>query len=118
MSRPRHRYDTAGAAERAVSVKAMREQLAKDYNLGVDDPRIVQACTVRLNQQNWEGQIALGRPVPSAELQAYTNVISQLLGAPRVALNVEFVDHSDVCIKCRAPLPPREEPAPVAPAPG
>ena len=110
----RHTHTAAG--ERVASLKAARAELAVAYGLLETDPRIGQAALVKLNQQNWERDVLVGRPVPNSELQAYTNVVSQLLGPPAVPLNIHFIDGSDVCVTCRGPLPPRSERVPVEPA--
>ncbi|MGB8893283.1 MAG: hypothetical protein WCD13_03055 [Pseudolabrys sp.] len=110
------RRDHTAAGERVASLKAMRAELAVAYGLLETDPRIGQAALVKLNQQNWERDVLVGRPVPNSELQAYTNVVSQLLGPPAVPLNIHFIDGSDVCVTCRGPLPPRSERVPVEPA--
>jgi hypothetical protein len=101
MSRKRHQINAEHAAERVSSLKAMREELAKTYKLRTNDPRIEQAAITRMNQSNWEAQIVAGRPVPSAELEGYTNTIAQLLGKPPVDLNVRFVE-GHICPRCQA----------------
>jgi hypothetical protein len=128
MSRHRRlkKISHAEAAESITNLTAMREQLAKDYNMSADDPRIAQACIVRLNQGAWEKQILVGVPVPAVELEAYTNVVAALLGPPPCAsLKVRFVhvcfhcqteseiDPDALCAKCGAELPPKPERGPV-----
>ena len=109
------RHTHTAASERVASLKAARAELAVAYGLPETDPRIGQAALVKLNQQNWERDVLVGRPVPNSELQVYTNIISQLLGPPAVPLNIHFIDGSDVCVKCRGPLPPRSERVSVEP---
>ena len=67
----------------------------------MDDARIGQAALVKLNQENWQGQILLGRPVPACELEAYTATVASLLGKPPTDLNIKFVE-GFVCPKCQA----------------
>ena len=90
-------------AGRMAKLKALRVELAAQYSLTVDDPRIQQGALAKLNQGNWEAKVLLGNPVPNTELQAYTNIISQLLGPPAVPLTVRFVDQG-FCKKCKADL--------------
>lgn len=102
MSRHRHKQAIAGIAERAAAARAVREELAKTYSLSPDDPRIHQASIIKANQANWEARIALGYPVPSAELTAFSETIVQLLGKPPApAFRIAFVDTlKGVCEKC------------------
>ena len=115
----RHRKSDAGAPARIASLKVMRVALAAEFGLEPSDARIGQAALVKLNQENWQGQILLGRPVPACELEAYTNTVAALLGKPKTDLNVHFiyecfhckerstVDPDTLCAKCRAELPPK-----------
>jgi hypothetical protein len=101
MRHRRHRKLSEDAAEaNIVSLRALQEQLAKDYTLIADDPRVSQAALVLLNQRHFEREILVGRPVPSSELQAYTNVIAALLGPPPIVktLNVRY---NYICFECR-----------------
>lgn len=95
----RSSYTVAG--ERVASLKAARAALAASYGLPETDPRIGQAALVKLNQENWERDVLMGRSVPNFELQAYANIISQLLGPPAVPLTVRFVD-GFICPRCQA----------------
>lgn len=120
----RHRKSDAGAPARIASLKVMRVALAAEFGLEPSDARIGQAALVKLNQENWQGQILLGRPVPACELEAYTNTVAALLGKPKTDLNVHFiyecfhckeqstVDPDTLCAKCRAELPPQSERVP------
>jgi hypothetical protein len=95
----------------------MRATLAAEFALEPSDARIGQAALVKLNQENWQGQILLGRPVPACELEAYTNTVASLLGKPKTDLQVSFVwtcheckaesktDPDLLCAKCRAEVP-------------
>ena len=79
-------------AERTAKLWQTRRELAEQYKLPVDDPRIQQAALAATNQKNWESKILLGQAVPNDELEAYSKIISQLLGKPKEDLVVRFVD--------------------------
>ena len=107
----KHRSADTGAPARIASLKAMRATLAAEFGLSVDDARIGQAALVKLNQENWQGQILLGRPVPACELEAYTATVASLLGKPPTDLNIKFVE-SFVCPKCQANTKAEPPPTP------
>ena len=69
MSRHHKHRSADGAPARIASLKAMQATLAAEFGLSADDARIGQAALVKLNQENWQGQILLGRPVPACELK-------------------------------------------------
>ena len=97
-------------AERTAKLHATRRELAEQYNLPVEDPRIQQGALAALNQKNWEAKILLGQAVPAGELESYTKIIAQLLGKPPTDLNVRFITDMARCSACGfvAPETPEE----------
>jgi hypothetical protein len=74
-----------------------------------DRIRIEQAAFATLARDNLQAKALAGHVIDVAEIERLTSAVALVLPTKPVDLQVRFVDHSDVCVLCRAPLPPIEE---------
>ena len=115
----RRRQSTANTSvERDKRLCAVREKLLAAVGLtpplsAADELRIETACWTQMAIENQRNAIASGRLVDIADLERATTALNALLPSPSHELNIRFIDGSDVCVKCKAPLPPKEEREPV-----
>ena len=116
----RRRQRTANInADRDKRLRAARKKLLAAVGLKpplsvADELRIETACWTQMAIDNQRNAIASGKLIDVADLERATTALNALL--PKAHnLNVHFIDGSDVCVRCRAPLPPKEETAPAEP---
>jgi hypothetical protein len=105
-------------ADRNKRLRAVRKKLLAAVGLkpplsAADELRIETACWTQMAIDNQRNAIAGGRLIDIAGLERATTALNALLPSPSHELNVRFIDGSDVCVKCKAPLPPKEEREPV-----
>lgn len=116
MSKRRKQADTA-AADRATRYRAIVAELSIQSGRPKDDLRVIDAAWARLASENMREQIIQGLPIDIVDLERAAAALNSILPPRPTDLNVHFVDHSDVCIICRGPLPPVEERQPEAAKP-
>ena len=116
MSRRRRERIAAAAKDRLSRLEALRDQLAEvggfalDALTPADRLRVDQAAFAVLVRDNLQRRALAGEPVDLGEIERITACLNNVLPAPRARrLDIHFVDHTDLCIKCRAPLPSKED---------
>ena len=105
-------------ADRDRRFRSVRRKLLAAVGLkpplsAADDLQIETACWTQMAIDNQRNAIASGKLIDVADLERATTALNALLPSPSHELNVHFIDGSDVCVKCKAPLPPKEEREPV-----
>jgi hypothetical protein len=118
MSHRRHHRakPKPGVADNARRFHEIVAQLAEQSGRAKDDLLVVEGAWVQLSMENTRAAILEGRVVEIAALERLAAILTNLIPPKPFSLDVRFIDHSDLCVKCRAELPPREERAP-RPAP-
>jgi hypothetical protein len=107
-------------ADRAAQFRSLKRELMTRSGLDETDPRLETACWLTMALDNVKASILAGQVVPIDDMKAAADALAAILPAKATQLEVHFIDGSDVCVKCKAPLPPKEEREPVkaeAPAP-
>jgi hypothetical protein len=70
------------------------------------------------SRESLRAQIISGGDVATGELLQITEALRELTPPAPTTLTIEIVDHTDLCLKCVAPLPPVAERVPVEPPAG
>jgi hypothetical protein len=114
--------DPAGGRRRLKRIRrdlCVAAGLDADTLSAVDRVRIDQAAFAVVCRDTLQARALAGAAVDVGELERINAALQAILPKSVAQLNVAFVDGSDVCIKCRAPLPPPEElvPIPAQPSP-
>ena len=97
------------APSRAGRYRTLVREAAREFGLKPSDERIEHIATLRLMAEDQRARIISGASIDTDAVLKITAELRELMPVKAEPLTVHFVDGSDVCIKCRGPLPPREE---------
>ena len=117
MSHNRRNKSHAVLAERGRRFKTLQAELMEAGELPntvANRLRVEAAALIDLATDNVRQALLRGELVEAGALERLAAARSSILPPVQPTFSVRFVDHSDVCIKCRELLPPPEERQPVA----
>ena len=114
MTKPKPRAVDPQITARHERRKALLQRACEMTGLAPDDLRAEQLSWALLALDGEKQRLLRGH---SVNLSAWQDVCDRLQGlCPKSdVLRVHFIDGSDICIKCRAPLPPAGEREPIKP---
>ena len=110
----RRRQSNAALAERANRFKAIQAELMQALpDTAANRQRAETVALIDMASDHVRQAILHGQPVEIGALERLAAARASILPAVNTRIDVHFVDGSDLCLRCRAPLPPREEREPV-----
>lgn len=114
--RRRKQSDNSAHAENAARFKARLRENAEAASLpdtAANRMRITDATYIDLAIDSVRAAILRGEVVEVTALERLVAARNSILPPASAPFVVSFVDHSDVCIRCKSPLPPVAEREPV-----